>query len=103
MMNKFLDEKVPPAWEKAAYPSLKPLAAWVNDLIQRVQFISQWLYEGNPPSYWFSAFFFPQGFMTAALQSYARKTKTPIDALAFRTNVREYMKEGVTGPPDDGV
>ena len=41
--------------------------------------------------------------MTAALQTYARKTRTPIDALAFRTNVREYLRDGVTGPPDDGV
>lgn len=103
MMTRFLDDKVPPAWENAAYPSLKPLASWVADLIKRVEFIGTWLREGHPPSYWLSSFFFPQGFMTAALQGHARKTRTPIDALVFKTGVRDYLLDGVQGPPDDGV
>jgi len=103
MMNYFLDKRVPLMWEKAGYPSLKPLDAWVLDLIGRVEFLSGWLHEGNPNSFHLSAFFFPQGFMTAALQTYARKTKTPIDALAFRTVVKEFMVENVPGAPDDGV
>lgn len=41
--------------------------------------------------------------MTAALQTYARKTRTPIDALRFRTAVGEVYGDGVEGPPDDGV
>lgn len=85
MMTKVLDDRVPLMWEKVAYPSLKPLGSWVADLIARVAFLSGWLYEGPPASYWAPAFFFPQGFMTAALQTYARKTRTPIDALRFRT------------------
>ena len=79
MATRFLDDKVPAQWEAVGYPSLKPLASWVPDLIARVQFLSNWLYEGSPDSFWVPAFFFPQGFMTAALQGYARKTATPID------------------------
>jgi dynein heavy chain len=67
MFNNFLNNKIPPQWEKVAYPSLKPLSSWVQDLIHRVEFISQWLYHGPPKTYWLPAFFFPQGFMTAAL------------------------------------
>lgn len=26
-------------WENAAYPSLKPLASWVKDLVLRINFI----------------------------------------------------------------
>lgn len=49
------------------------------------EFFKQWLENGTMRSYWLSAMFFPQGFMTATKQTYARKTKTPIDTLTFRT------------------
>jgi len=89
MATRFLDNKVPLQWEGVGYPSLKPLSSWVPDLIQRVNFLTKWLAEGVPVSYWVPAFFFPQGFMTAALQTYARKTATPIDQLQFSTNVKD--------------
>ena len=103
MATRFLDDRVPETWEKVGYPSLKPLASWVPDLIARLEFVAGWLYDGSPDSFWVPAFFFPQGFMTAALQGYARKTATPIDALQFRTNVRDFFGDNVTEVPEDGV
>lgn len=103
MFNDFLNNKVPGMWVKVGYPSLKPLSSWVPDLILRVDFIAGWLYKGPPMTYWLPAFFFPQGFMTATLQTYARKTQTPIDTLAFKTIIKEHFDEGVTQAPDDGV
>lgn len=103
MSARFLNDKVPLGWEKVGYPSLKPLGSWVNDLILRLEFLAKWLYEGAPDSYWLSAFFFPQGFMTASLQTYARKTATPIDVLKFKTHVRNYGPENVEEVPEDGV
>jgi dynein heavy chain len=50
-------------------------------------------------SYWVSAFFFPQGFMTAAMQSYARKTMIPIDTLMFRSEVRNFTKDDIRDVP----
>lgn len=67
MYNDFLINKVPLSWEDVAYPSLKPLSSWVLDYVLRMEFIKNWLEEGPPLSYWISAFFFPQGFMTATL------------------------------------
>ena len=49
-------------WSKQAYPSLKPLAAWVNDLIARLAFLNNWIDHGCPSIYWISGFFFPQAF-----------------------------------------
>ena len=103
MAGKFMDDKVPAQWEKVGYPSLKPLASWIVDFIERVNFLSKWLYEGAPKSFWVSCFFFPQGFMTASLQTYARKTQTPIDALQFKTNVKAVFAEDITEAPEDGV
>jgi dynein heavy chain len=103
MFNDFLNNKVPAMWAKAGYPSLKPLSSWVPDLLLRLEFISNWLYNGPPMTYWLPAFFFPQGFMTATLQTYARKTATPIDTLAFKTHILDHFEEGVNEPPSDGV
>jgi len=30
-----------------AYPSLKPLAAWVTDLVARMKFIMDWIDQGT--------------------------------------------------------
>ena len=84
MFYAFLDKKVPELWEKYAYPSLKPLGSWVNDFIERVAFFRKWVENGKMDSYWVSALFFPQGFMTAAMQTYARRTRIAIDTLMFR-------------------
>jgi len=59
--------RVPFNWEKVAYPSLKPLASWFEDMKLRVQFINEWLTQGEPAAFWISGFFFPQGFMTGVL------------------------------------
>lgn len=59
MFANFLNNKVPLQWEKVGYPSLKPLSSWVTDLVLRVDFVSSWLYNGAPNSYWLPAFFFP--------------------------------------------
>ena len=73
MFYDLLVGKVPKNWGKVAYPSLKPLASWMKDLRERVDFIRSWLMEGTTNSYWLSSFFFPQGFLTGALQEHARQ------------------------------
>lgn len=60
MFKCFLFNSVPPQWEGAAYPSLKPLASWFTDLRERVRFMRDWLEKGPPKTFWISGFFFPQ-------------------------------------------
>lgn len=104
MFNMFLDGKVPENWSNVGYPCLKPLGSWMKDLIKRIEFISSWLYEGPPISYWVPSFFFPQGFMTASLQSYARKNLVAIDTLAFKTNMMPTSNASqLTEKPEIGV
>ena len=59
MYYSLLNNQVPKSWESVAYPSLKPLASWLKDLNERVNFMSQWLINSNPNAYWISGFFFP--------------------------------------------
>lgn len=105
IFNCFINNKVPGVWmdTNLGYPSLKPLESWINDLVDRIKFISSWVYDGPPNSFWVAAFFFPQGFMTATMQTYARTTGKPIDTLSFLTHVRDVMVDEVTEAPEVGV
>ena len=98
-----LNNTVPLTWAKVAYPSLKPLSAWLLDLSRRVAFFARWLRDGQPSDFWLPAFFFPQGFLTAALQQHARKTAKPIDSLHFVFRVCEPSQLSPQLQPDDGV
>lgn len=99
-----LNNLVPPNWANVAYPSLKPLASWISDLIRRIEFQRTWLHEGQPTVFWFGGFYFPQGFMTGTLQNHARKYKLPIDELKFSFKITSWDQiEEVEDPPNDGV
>jgi dynein heavy chain, axonemal len=83
MGNDMFDQKVPQGWTAKAYPSLQPLGPWTKDFLLRTQFLEKWIQRGTPSSFWISGFFFPQGFLTAILQNYARKHQMPIDTVTF--------------------
>ncbi|XP_071452908.1 dynein axonemal heavy chain 1-like [Hetaerina americana] len=90
---------IPKMWASKAYPSLKPLGAWVTDLKQRIEFLQKWVDEGIPSSFWISGFFFPQAFLTGALQNFARKHVVSIDTLTFSFQI---LNDKPKERPDDG-
>ena len=103
--NAFYIMQVPAEW---SYPlgflSLKPLVAWIEELNQRVNFFKRWIKEGQPVCFWFGGFFFPQAFITGALQNYARKNKISIDQLNFEYELRQDINhETCSERPDTGV
>jgi dynein heavy chain, axonemal len=111
VMSKELDavgsalstNRVPGAWEAKAYPSLKPLSAWVVDLVERLAFIGGWVAHGPPAVYWVSGFFFPQAFLTGTMQNYARKKGLPIDTLAWDYHYQLNRPwETIKAKPEDG-
>ena len=85
--------EVPKLWCALAYPSLASLQRWLVDLIARVAFFRAWLQQGPPSTVWLSAFFFPQGFLTAVLQMHARKSRIPIDSLQWTFSVLSHPTE----------
>jgi len=103
MYTAFMTNKVPQLWMKVSFASLKSLASWVKDLIYRVDFIRYWLINGQPYSFALPVFFFPQGFMTGTLQTYARKYMVAIDTLTFKFQVMDEEPDELTEGPDDGV
>jgi dynein heavy chain len=95
---------VPPGWAKVGFLSMKPLASWINDCNDRIDFLDNWIATGTPIKFWFSGFFFPQAFLTGTLQNYARKNNIPIDRVAFNYDFRDDIThEDIKERPDDGV
>lgn len=104
MYGALLKNRVPPNWVAVAYPSLKPLSAWIVDLVKRVEFMRSWCQEGHPKCFWLPGFFFPHGFMTGTLQTHARKHKVAIDLLQFSFKILRIIDpEEVTDAPTDGI
>jgi len=92
---------IPAMWKGKSYPSFKPLAGYVQDLLERLDFLRQWMEDEPPPTYWISAFFFQHAFMTASKQNYSRAETIPIDAIGLQFEMlpnRSYAR-----PPSLGV
>uniref|UniRef100_A0A8V1A4F4 Dynein axonemal heavy chain 1 n=1 Tax=Gallus gallus TaxID=9031 RepID=A0A8V1A4F4_CHICK len=102
MANSLYNNSVPTVWNTKAYPSLKPLASWVNDLVQRVEFLQKWIGHGIPSVFWISGFFFPQAFLTGTLQNFARKSVISIDNISFSFKVMKESASELSRPPSEG-
>ena len=102
--HKILDNVVPQIWLSAAYPSLKPLNSWIADLLNRLNFMRDWVELGHPSSYWLSGFFFTQSFLTGTKQDYSRKHKIPIDKIKFDFKILDTTAEnrGELSRPERG-
>ncbi|KAL5009676.1 hypothetical protein ScPMuIL_011981 [Solemya velum] len=102
MANSLFTNSVPGMWAGKAYPSLKPLASWVLDLVTRMHFIQGWIDDGIPSVYWISGFFFPQAFLTGTLQNYARSNVISIDTISFGFKVMTESLSEVKKGPENG-
>ncbi|KAJ0023239.1 hypothetical protein NQD34_003138 [Periophthalmus magnuspinnatus] len=102
MANSLFNNTVPEMWKARAYPSLKPLASWVTDLLQRTSFVQRWISRGIPPVFWISGFFFPQAFLTGTLQNYVRCSSTSIDTIGFDFEVIPKSVSEIKEKPDTG-
>ncbi|KAJ3195453.1 Dynein heavy chain 2, axonemal [Irineochytrium annulatum] len=102
--NAIFEGKVPPAWSRAAYPSLKMLASWTRELVMRVEHFSEWSKGVEPKLFWLGAFTFPTGFLTAVLQKTARKSNIPVDILSWEFTVLQLEDDNhIQQAPKDGV
>lgn len=102
MANSLFNNTVPDIWKAKAYPSLKPLASWVTDLVQRISFLQRWITDGIPPVFWISGFFFPQAFLTGTLQNYARSSSISIDTIGLDFEVIPKSVPEIKEKPDTG-
>jgi dynein heavy chain, axonemal len=104
-MISMTDGQIPGMWLKNSFPSLKPLGSYIKDLKDRLEFFDIWVREGVPDVFWINKFYFTHGFLTGAMQNYARKYSIAIDTLEFDFNVIHDVPEDGKGisAPEDGI
>ena len=89
LMKSLATDAVPGSWRNLAYPSLSPLGSWLQNLLQRVQQLIEWTADlGVPKVVWLSGLFNPQSFLTAVMQTTARRNDWPLDKTVVLTEVR---------------
>ncbi|KAK5645094.1 hypothetical protein RI129_006394 [Pyrocoelia pectoralis] len=93
--------RIPTAWVKVSYPSLKSLPNYIADFVDRINFVKSWFERGKPKNFWLSGFFFTQAFLTGVKQNYARKYTIPIDQLTFDFEVLKVNSTDYA--PDEGI
>uniref|UniRef100_A0A672IQ98 Dynein axonemal heavy chain 11 n=1 Tax=Salarias fasciatus TaxID=181472 RepID=A0A672IQ98_SALFA len=97
-------DNVPDTWTKLAYPSTYSLAIWYNDVMQRCKELDSWTQDLSLPSVvWLSGLFNPQSFLTAVMQTLARKNEWPLDKVNLTVDVTKKFKEEFNQPAREGA
>jgi dynein heavy chain, axonemal len=104
LMRALFEDKVSSSWEKLAYPSLKPLGLWFTGLLERVKQLQDWTVDlGLPKVTWLSGLFNPQSFLTAVMQTTARRNDWPLDKTVIQTEVTKKTMDDIQAPSRDGA
>ncbi|KAI8587105.1 dynein heavy chain and region D6 of dynein motor-domain-containing protein [Geranomyces variabilis] len=104
LMNSIFMNAVPVSWEKLAYPSLQGLAIWYADLLLRIKELEGWVSEFQLPSVvWLPGLFNPQSFLTAIMQTTARKNEWPLDRMVLSVDITKKAKDEFSGAPREGA
>jgi len=99
-------DRIPASWQKRGWPSMRPLASWLNDFSTRLTQLEEW--QNNPAEIpkvtWISGLVNPQSFLTAICQVTAQKNQWELDKLVTWTDVTKKLSiEEVEGSSRDGA
>merc|ERR1711906_80565 len=99
-----MGEKIPPMWEKKSYPTLRSLGPWVTDVLQRAAQLADWTGDlAVPKVSWFPGFFNPQSFLTAVMQTTARRNDWPLDKTVVLTEVTKKTVDQIEAVSREGA
>ena len=95
---------VPQQWLAVSYPSLRPLAGYVDDLVKRCLYMREWVESGSEPmSVWLGGLFNPQTYLAVKLQQYARAQHVSVDTVQFSFHVQDNDNNNNAAAAEGGV
>merc|ERR1712146_29859 len=97
--------RVPGNWAAKAYPSLKSLSEWLDNLLERAEQLTRWCDEPTsiPVVTDLSLCFNPQSFLTSIMQVTAQTQQKELDKLTIMTDVTRKQVEEVETAVRDGA
>ncbi|KAG5504844.1 hypothetical protein GH5_05475 [Leishmania sp. Ghana 2012 LV757] len=101
IFNALLLGRVPPPWT-SAYPSLKPLASWAVDLVERVDQMRLWS-QRTPTVFWLSGFTYPTGFLKSLQQQQARQDQISVDQYDWEYAILPSEERAIAHRPKKGA
>ena len=78
------------AWEGVAYPTMDDLNGYLNDLLERVDFLGKWLNDGPPKEFWVTALFEPGDFFIALMYIHAMEYNLTFHELSLEVRFDRY-------------
>uniref|UniRef100_A0A671UPK5 Dynein axonemal heavy chain 11 n=1 Tax=Sparus aurata TaxID=8175 RepID=A0A671UPK5_SPAAU len=104
LQSALFTDSVPDSWARLAYPSTKSLAQWFSYLMSSCRELDSWTQDLVLPAVvWLSGLFNPQSFLTAVLQSIARKNQWPLDKMTLTVDITKKTKDDFGHPPREGA
>ncbi|KAM9806325.1 dynein axonemal heavy chain 11 isoform 1-T1 [Syngnathus typhle] len=104
LQSALFNDAVPDSWARLAYASTKTLTRWFSDIRCSCRDLDSWTQDFVLPAVvWLSGLFNPQAFLTAILQSIARKNQWPLDKMTLTADVTKKTKDDFGHPPREGA
>jgi len=98
--------RVPTTWAKLAYPSLRSLGSWIDNLGSRGKQLSDWTEDPKdvPLVTHINYLFNPQSFLTAIMQKHAQVSarfarNVPLDTLVIQTDITRKTPAEIESAP----
>ena len=94
---------VPHQWMAVSYPSLRPLAGYIDDLVKRCAYMREWVESGSErATVWLGGLFHARTYLSVKLQQYARTQHVSVDTVHFSFHVRDEDSNGSSPATGEG-
>ena len=91
-IDSIREDEIPEAWLDVAYPTMEDLPGYLNDLLERVDFLKKWHTEGPPKTFWVTALFEPGDFFIAIMYIHAMKEGLTFHELSLEIRFDRYFQ-----------
>lgn len=81
---------VPLIWRKQSFSTVKRLSSYIDDVAGRIPYFQKWAKSGTPNVIWFSAFYFPQGFIAVMKQNFAKRKNLDVNDVLIEAEVTDF-------------